>query len=206
MRANRLAGHILPDEGRIFGNGVGHAKPEGRAECSCGAASEVLPSAKARKAWHRAHKDAVRRGEVLPRAVLFDVDGTLALRDETDPNVRHFAAWDRVGEDLPNAAVIELARLVAESGRYRLIVMSGRDEVCRWQTEMWLTAQGVTFDELHMRPHKDNRPDFEVKEELYRKHIDGRYEVAFIVDDRAQVVRRWREMGLTCLQVAEGDF
>lgn len=142
----------------------------------------------------------------LPRAVLFDVDGTLALRDETDPNVRHFAAWDRVGEDLPNPAVIELARLVAESRRYRLIVMSGRDEVCRWQTEMWLAAQGVAFDELHMRPRKDNRADFEVKEEMFRKHIDGRYDVAFIVDDRRQVVEMWRRLGLTVLQCAPGEF
>lgn len=142
----------------------------------------------------------------LPRAVLFDVDGTLALRDESDPNVRHFAAWDRVGEDLPNAAVIELAQLVAESGRYKLIVMSGRDEVCRWQTEMWLYAQGVAFDELHMRAHKDNRPDTVVKKELFEAHIAGRYDVAFVVDDREGVVKQWRRMGLTCFQVAEGRF
>lgn len=143
----------------------------------------------------------------LPRAVLFDVDGTLALRDETDPNVRHFADWARVGEDLPNPAVIELARLVSESGRYRLIVMSGRDEACRWQTEMWLAAQGVTFDELHMRPAGDNRQDAIVKEELYRKHIEGRYEVVWVCDDRNQVVRMWRDvLGLTVLQCADGDF
>jgi hypothetical protein len=142
----------------------------------------------------------------LPRAVLFDVDGTLALRDETDPNVRHFADWHRVGEDLPNQAVIELARLVAESGRYKLIVMSGRDEVCRWQTEMWLTAQGVAFDELHMRPRKDNRPDTVVKKELFEAYVAGRYQVAFVVDDREGVVQQWRQMGLTCFQVAEGRF
>lgn len=143
----------------------------------------------------------------LPRAVLFDVDGTLALRDEADPNVRHFAAWERVGEDLPNAAVVELAQLVAESGRYKLIVMSGRDEVCRRQTEMWLDAQGVAFDELHMRAYKDNRPDNVVKEELYRKHIEGRFEVAWVCDDRMQVVKMWRTtFGLTVLQCAEGNF
>lgn len=61
MRANRLAGHILPNEGRIFGNGIGYPKAEGRAECSCGATSEVLPSANARKKWHRGHKAAVRQ-------------------------------------------------------------------------------------------------------------------------------------------------
>jgi phosphoglycolate phosphatase-like HAD superfamily hydrolase len=143
----------------------------------------------------------------LPRAVLFDVDGTLAIRDETDPNVRHFAAWDRVGEDLPNVAVIELAQLVAESGRYKLVVMSGRDEVCRRQTEMWLDAQEVAFDELYMRRHKDNRPDNVVKEELYRKHIEGRYEIAWVVDDRMQVVRMWRDvLGLTVFQCAPGEF
>ncbi|GAA4439073.1 phosphatase domain-containing protein [Phytohabitans houttuyneae] len=141
----------------------------------------------------------------LPRAVLFDIDGTLALRGD-GPDVRSPFDWDRVGEDLPNTAVIELGRLVAESGRYKLIVMSGRDEVCRWQTEMWLAAQGVQFDELHMRAHKDNRPDTVVKKELYEAHVDGRYEVAFVVDDREGVVQQWRQMGLTCFQVAEGRF
>lgn len=143
----------------------------------------------------------------LPRVVIFDMDGTLAVRDETDPNVRHFSHWDRVGEDLPNPPVVELAQLVAESKRYRLIIMSGRDEVCRWQTEMWLAAQGVTFDELHMRPHKDNRPDTVVKRELFEAHVAGRYEVAWVADDRASVVRMWREeLGLTVFQCAEGDF
>lgn len=142
----------------------------------------------------------------LPRAVLFDVDGTLAIRDETDPNVRHFADWDRVGEDHPNPAVIKLAQLVAASGRYTLIVMSDRDEVCRWQTKMWMHAHGIRFDELYMRRRKDNRLDTVVKRELFEKHIAGRYEVAFVVDDRDGVVRQWREMGLTCFQVAEGAF
>ena len=97
-------------------------------------------------------------------------------------------------------------RVLAESKRYRIIVMSGRDEVCRWQTEMWLAAQGVQFDELHMRRHKDNRPDTVVKRELFEAHIAGRYEVAFVVDDRQGVVDQWREMGLTCMQVAPGNF
>lgn len=142
----------------------------------------------------------------MERAVIFDVDGTLAVRNETDPEVRRFFDWDRVGEDLPNLAVIELAHVIAESKRYRMIVMSGRDEVCRWQTEMWLAAQGVVFDELHMRACKDNRPDTVVKRELYEAHIAGRYEVAFVVDDRASVVRMWRDLGLTVFQCAEGDF
>lgn len=60
MRSNRLAGHTLPGEGRIFGNGVGNPQCCGPAVCSCGERSEVLHGANARKRWHREHKEKVR--------------------------------------------------------------------------------------------------------------------------------------------------
>lgn len=135
------------------------------------------------------------------RAVIVDIDGTLALRTGD----RSPYDWHRVGEDEPNSVVVELVQVL--DSRYRIILMSGRDESCRRQTEMWLDAQVVPFDELHMRAEKDNRKDSVVKEELYRKHVEGHYEVAFVLDDRAQVVRMWRDvLGLTVLQVADGDF
>ncbi|TDC59557.1 polynucleotide kinase [Micromonospora sp. KC207] len=138
----------------------------------------------------------------LPRAIIVDIDGTLALRGDRSPY-----DWVRVGEDQPNPAVIELVQTIAAAGRHRIILLSGRDEVCRRQTEMWLDAQRVQFDELHMRPRKDNRKDSVVKAELYRTLVESRYAVAFVVDDRRQVVEMWRdELGLTCFQVAEGDF
>ena len=136
------------------------------------------------------------------RAVLVDIDGTLALRTGD----RSPFDWHRVGEDEPNPPVVELVRTINAAGFHRIILMSGRDQSCRMQTEMWLDAQRVPFDELHMRPEKDNRKDSIVKEELYRKHVDGRHEVAFVVDDRNQVVAMWRGLGLSCFQVAEGDF
>ncbi|MER7164725.1 hypothetical protein ABT336_01425 [Micromonospora sp. NPDC000207] len=136
------------------------------------------------------------------RAVLVDIDGTLALRGDRSP-----FDWGRVGEDLPNPAVVELVQTLAAAGRHRIILLSGRDEVCRWQTELWLDAQRVPYDDLHLRPQRDNRKDSVVKAEMYRTLVRDRYEVAFVLDDRDQVVRMWRdEFGLTCLQVAEGDF
>jgi hydroxymethylpyrimidine pyrophosphatase-like HAD family hydrolase len=136
------------------------------------------------------------------RAVLVDIDGTLALRTGD----RSPFDWGRVGEDEPNPPVIELVQTIHDAGHHRIILISGRDVTCRRQTEMWLDAQRVPFHELHMRGEKDNRKDSIVKEELYRHHVEGRYEVAFIVDDRQQVVRMWRSLGLTVLQCAEGDF
>lgn len=137
------------------------------------------------------------------RAVLVDIDGTLALRTGD----RSPFDWHRVGEDAPNPAVIELVQIIRAAGCHRIILMSGRDESCRHQTEMWLDTHLGPFDELHMRAEKDNRKDSIVKRELYESHVHGRYEVTFVIDDRDQVVRMWRdELGLTVFQCADGAF
>ena len=36
--------------------------------------------------------------------------------------------------------------------------------------------------------------------------IKDKYRVLFVLDDRNQVVDMWRDIGLTCLQVADGNF
>ena len=60
MKTNRLAGHTLPDEGRVRGKGFRFVS-DGVGLCSCGATSErMLTSDGARKRWHRQHKDEVR--------------------------------------------------------------------------------------------------------------------------------------------------
>jgi hypothetical protein len=86
--------------------------------------------------------------------------------------------------------------------------MSGRDEGAgRAITEEWLhkhAAVPVTY--LYMRPAGDTRPDEIVKRELYFQHVDMAYNVEFVLDDRNKVVDMWRELGLPCLQVAEGAF
>jgi len=60
---NRLAGHELRNEGRVYGGySAGYINGPGRATCSCGFRSEELPSTNARKQWHRDHKARVRAG------------------------------------------------------------------------------------------------------------------------------------------------
>jgi hypothetical protein len=70
---------------------------------------------------------------------------------------------------------------------------------------------------LFMRPDDDYRPDAEVKSELFDKIVNtwtflfnGERGTSFsdtiIFDDRQSVVDMWRSRGLTCFQVAKGDF
>jgi predicted kinase len=136
-----------------------------------------------------------------PEAVLVDIDGTVALFNGRNPY-----DMTRVHEDLPNVAVITAVRAMHAAG-HRIVYCSGRTDDCRTATERWLeTHVGVPYDALHMRVTGDGRRDSVVKAEIFDREIRARYRVVGVFDDRAQVVRMWRELGLTVFQVAEGNF
>lgn len=137
----------------------------------------------------------------LPEAIVVDVDGTLA--DMLD--LRGPFDWKKVGVDQPIDTVIETVRLYKQAG-YKVIVMSGRDAICRPETEAWLKQHQVSYDHLYMRPEGDQRPDNLIKEELFFQNVDGNFNVRIVLDDRNQVVEQWRAMGLKVYQVAEGNF
>jgi predicted kinase len=137
----------------------------------------------------------------LPPAVLVDIDGTVALMTGRSPY-----DWARVGSDAPNPAVIAAVRAMHAAG-HAIVFCSGRDEVCRAETEAWLELYvDVPYEALFMRPAGDGRKDSVVKREIFDVQIRDRWRVIGVFDDRQQVVRMWRALGLTVFQVAEGDF
>ncbi len=87
-----------------------------------------------------------------------------------------------------------------------IILLSGRMDTYRPQTESFLTKNSVPHSHLWMRAEGDMRKDSIIKREIYEREIAGKYNVLFVLDDRNQVVDMWRSLGLTVFQVAEGDF
>jgi predicted kinase len=139
------------------------------------------------------------------KAIIVDIDGTVAVKGDRSPY-----DWHRVREDTPNEATISAVSMAWAAG-HAVLFTSGRDEVCREDTEAWLGEQvlqvrGDYDTHLFMRPAGDTRKDSVVKLELFDQHIRDHYDVRFVLDDRDQVVRMWRSLGLTCFQVAEGSF
>lgn len=134
-----------------------------------------------------------------PETVLVDIDGTLALHVGRTP-----FQWHRVDEDVPNAAVVRLVQQLALAST--VVFISARDEVCREDTQQWLDRHVGVAGPLFMRPHNDPRKDSVLKELMYTKEIADQYAVWLVIDDRNQVVEMWRRLGLTCAQVASGDF
>ncbi len=137
------------------------------------------------------------RAELQP-AIICDIDGTLALFGDANPYDRDFS------KDKLNEAVANI--LAYTPVGYRRIIVSGRKDTYREVTFNWLISHGIRVDELYMRKADDNRKDSIVKQGIYDSFIKDKYNVEFVLDDRNQVVEMWRQNGLMCLQVSDGDF
>lgn len=140
------------------------------------------------------------RDESLQRAIICDIDGTLAHMTNRGP-----FDWDRVGDDALDENVSDLMYLFYDAG-YKIIIVSGREDVCREATEEWLDKKSVRYDRLYMRAAGDHRKDSIIKKEIFDMYINPIFDVRFVLDDRNQVVEMWRAEGLKCLQVEEGNF
>ena len=135
----------------------------------------------------------------LTNAIICDIDGTLALF-EGNPYERDFSR-DEV--NTPVASILNVWE-----GKYcEIILVSGRNNKFVKETIKWLNKWSIHYDHLFMpRNPDDQRKDFVLKKEIYDNEIKDKYNVLFVLDDRNQVVDLWRSLGLTCLQVASGDF
>lgn len=145
----------------------------------------------------------------LPHAVICDLDNTLALVTNRSP-------YDATNcdKDLPNRPVVECIKAMYTRG-CEVLFTSGREDKFRAPTETFIAQHLPGYDIKHgqstwyhlfMRPTGDHRQDAVIKSELYEAHIAGKFYVEFVLDDRNQVVDFWRSIGLTCFQVAPGDF
>lgn len=139
--------------------------------------------------------------EGKPYAILCDIDGTLAHMVDRGP-----FDWQAVGSDTLDESIAEILRLYYITEHAKIILFSGRDSVCRPETEQWLKDKHVPYHQLFMRGQGDMRKDSIVKREMFDAEIKNEYQVLYVLDDRNQVVEMWRQMGLKCLQVADGDF
>lgn len=154
-------------------------------------------------------KNYLVRNKHKPRCVIFDIDGTLALNDEG----RSFYDLSRVGEDSVDPLMACVADALynygteADGSPYpKIIIVSGREETCRRETEKWLHRNMIPYDELYMRPAGDFRKDAVIKAEIFHEYIEPYYAVLGVFDDRNRVCREWRKLGLRVCQVGNPDI
>lgn len=142
----------------------------------------------------------------LPECIIVDIDGTLAHMNGRSPY-----DYTKVSTDVVDPVVSDIVRRyrsvdIMDDNPLYVIIVSGREDSCKPETEQWLQDNHIPYDELHMRKTDDKRDDRIVKKDIFDTWIKNRYNVKFVLDDRNRVVEMWRSLGLKVLQVSEGDF
>lgn len=145
-------------------------------------------------------REYIQKDESLPKAIICDIDGTLALSTG-----RNIFDWSKVHTDEVNHMVARVINLFKKEG-YKILITTGRDGECEEQTKKWLKDNLIDFDEYYTRPAGNNEKDCIIKERIYRQEILLKYNVILCLDDRNQVVETWRKLGLECWQVQDGSF
>lgn len=156
---------------------------------------------------------------------IFDLDGTLALIEHR----RHFVEREQKDwpaffaacvDDVPNTPVIRTLQALRSSGA-EIWIWSGRSDEVKAQTVEWLCKHGCfgrstgflpawpfgAPERFRMRKAGDHQPDVKLKSTWLSEIEPPEYaRLTAVFDDRASVVKMWRDAGITCFQVAPGEF
>lgn len=154
----------------------------------------------------------------MKKIIICDIDGTIADCNHR----RHYVEngnkdWDSfynaMSEDKPKEDIIEILKSIKLKILFsEVIFFTGRPKKYLDKTRLWLldnlknSYMDFSAENIFMREDGDYRPDDIVKKELFEKSGINKEEILCVFDDRDRVVKMWREMGLTCLQVADGNF
>lgn len=142
--------------------------------------------------------------------VIMDIDGTLANADHRiHLLLGEKKDWPAFLAAAPGDSVNEEIKILNNT-LYQdnvIVICTGRNEKTRAETEKWLADNGISYDHLLMRPADDFSEDTIVKKAMLDQ-VRGEMGLVplFAVEDRKKVAAMFRENGVRCLHVCEGDY
>lgn len=153
----------------------------------------------------------------MSKSIIVDLDGTLC---DNEHRRKHLEGeeedWEAYYENLRLDSLNEWCKEIIDrfKGDHNIYLVTGREgtDQIKTDTKVWLAEKNVYYDEIRFREEKDYRKDSEVKEEILRERLPiSNYDnpenlVYFAVDDRLQVIDMWRDLGITVLDCAGGEF
>tara|TARA_R110001599_G_scaffold95266_1_gene247130 strand:- start:162 stop:596 length:435 start_codon:yes stop_codon:yes gene_type:complete len=141
------------------------------------------------------------------RIVIADLDGTISDYSHRIKlyKERDYDSFNKAGkDDKPIENICNILRAL-DREETEIVIMTARSDDNRSATQEWIRLNEIPCDRLIMRPKGDQSTDAECKRKLFEEKINYS-NVWFVLEDRKSVVDMWRGEGLTCLQVAPGDF
>lgn len=141
-----------------------------------------------------------------PKAIIFDVDGTLCdvrtishhvipTHPDNTTGTKDFTTFHELAVSCPAHPEVLEATLNAHAAGIAVLVLTARTERYRASTRWWLVENGVPLTvQLHRRD-KDGRRDVEVKREMLN-HLRLTYDIIEAWDDNPAIIELWRSEGI----------
>lgn len=145
------------------------------------------------------------------KIILLDLDGTVADCTHRLHYIEGYPKdydgfYDNLDKDIPIQSIIDLVRALEQTQEYLILAVTGRPDSHLRQTQLWLIDNFVPYAKIFMRKAGDFRQDTVIKKEILDQIRNEYGEPTFALDDRATVVKMFRDNGVKVLQVAPGDF
>lgn len=139
-----------------------------------------------------------------------------ASHKEKDEYWAELLSSDNISLDEPNEPVVRVLKMHWDRGD-TVVIFSGRSDRLKEETVLWLEEHGIPYSKLVMRDSLENhfKPDTALKMDWLGEHkYNGEFreahvdkdKILVVYDDRDGVVKMWRQQGIPCFQVAEGNF
>lgn len=131
--------------------------------------------------------------------IIADIDSTLCV----NLTGRSFYTdnWkEKLIYDTPLTGPISILRAQKMTGTCDILIVTGRKDEGREQTEEWLKTYNVPYDRLFMRGQNDYTKGDVFKENILKNIILPKYNVLFALEDDNKCVQMYRRNGLICLQ------
>lgn len=154
--------------------------------------------------------------------IVFDIDGTLAdamhrlhFIEGEYRDWDNFLSEDQIAKDGPIKPIWEILNAMHNNG-HRIIFITGRNVKTYDQTLKWI--QDMANERAHEYGHEefpiiymarsenDRRPSDVVKRLGLQQAREDGYNPQLVFEDRSHDAAMWREEGLLCCQVAEGNY
>lgn len=146
--------------------------------------------------------------DTLPRAWIFDLDGTLFCTNRDAPDGgRGWFDYARLLEDWPIQATVDLAQMLDQMNQ-KLLFVTARPEEARGLTLDQLSRHFLAprtqvrrqAVELFMRPTSEHL-DHDLKRMIYREQIKPHWQIQGVFEDNPDVADMYKAEGLTVFQV-----